>query len=231
MVGPLGRHLSWSSLPGPLGRAGRTAGPLGRQTPAFPSPRATTDPGRGPRGSPGVERSEHARVSTLTRRAPRRRCQRSRLNRTNPDEASLPPGRRHSLRLPLRGETPQRSRTRGDRGSDKPAGSSPRPSTNPVTFRAPTPARPIPEGDFYHSLGLPQRSAGYPRSPSPTHDSTLKELATESRRWTHTTPANGSQARATTDPGGVTEGHRGSSAATTPGPRHPRHQHPEGGAR
>ena len=37
-VGPLGRHMSWSVLPGPLGRAGRTAGPLGRQTPAAPSP-------------------------------------------------------------------------------------------------------------------------------------------------------------------------------------------------
>ena len=66
---------------------------------------------------------------------------------------------------------------------------------------------------------MPQRSAGYPRSPFPTHDSTLKELATESRRWTHTTPANGSQAHATTDPSGVPEGRRGSSAATTPGPR------------
>ena len=39
IVGPLGRHMSWSALPGPLGRAGRTAGPLGRQTPAAP-PRA-----------------------------------------------------------------------------------------------------------------------------------------------------------------------------------------------
>jgi hypothetical protein len=60
-VGPLGRYLSWSVLPGPLGRAGRTAGPLGRQTPAASPPRATTHPGRGPRGSPGVERSDHAR--------------------------------------------------------------------------------------------------------------------------------------------------------------------------
>ena len=61
----------------------------------------------------------------------------------------------------------------------------------PAPFRTPTPARTIPEGDFSHSLGLPQRSAGYPRSPSPTHDSTRKELATESRRWTDATPAHG----------------------------------------
>ena len=44
MVGPLGRHMSWSVLPGPLGRAGRTAGPLGRQTPAAPSPAAQPTP-------------------------------------------------------------------------------------------------------------------------------------------------------------------------------------------
>ena len=56
----------------------------------------------------------------------------------------------------------------------------------PNTHRPP---RTIPEGDFYHSLGLPQRSAGYPRSASPTHDTTLKELSMESRRWTETTPA------------------------------------------
>jgi hypothetical protein len=36
---------------------------------------------------------------------------------------------------------------------------------------------------------LPQRSAGYPRSPSPTRDPTLSELSTESRRWTETAPA------------------------------------------
>ena len=33
--------------------------------------------------------------------------------------------------------------------------------------------RTIPEGDFYHSLGLPQRSAGYPRFASPNIDPTL----------------------------------------------------------
>ena len=59
--------------------------------------------------------------------------------------------------------------------------------------------RPIPAGDFYHSLGLPERSAGYPRSPSPTHDPTLKELSTTSRRWTETTPATGFQAVPTSD--------------------------------
>jgi hypothetical protein len=96
----------------------------------------------------------------------------------------------------------------------------------PASFRKPTPGRTIPEGDFYHSLGLPQRSAGYPRSPSPTHDSTRKELAMEPRRLTDTPPANGCQAVATTDPSGVPEGSRGSSAApprstppTTPAPR------------
>jgi len=55
--------------------------------------------------------------------------------------------------------------------------------------RTPTPGCTIPEGDFYHRLGLPQRSAGYPRSPSPNIGPTLKELSTESRRWTETTPA------------------------------------------
>jgi hypothetical protein len=50
-------------------------------------------------------------------------------------------------------------------------------------------------------------------------------------RLTDTPPANGCQARATTDPGGVPEGSRGSSAATTPGPRPPQRLHPEGGAR
>jgi len=44
MLGPLGRHLSWSVLPGPLGRAGRTAGPLGRKTPAAPPPAAQPTP-------------------------------------------------------------------------------------------------------------------------------------------------------------------------------------------
>ena len=36
-----------------------------------------------------------------------------------------------------------------------------------------TPAGTIPAGDFYHSLGLPERSAGYPRLPSPSFGSTL----------------------------------------------------------
>jgi len=89
------------------------------------------------------------------------------------------------------GTRPRRSRTRGDHGTDKPGGSSPRPGCNPAPFRTLTTGRTIPEGDFYHSLGLPQRSAGYPRSPSPTYGSTLKELATESRRWTETTWATG----------------------------------------
>jgi len=53
MVGPLGRHRSWSVLPGPLGRAGRTAGPLGRETPAAPPPRTATDPGGVKEGSRG----------------------------------------------------------------------------------------------------------------------------------------------------------------------------------
>ena len=83
----------------PAGPGWENGWPLGPPDACCPAARATTDPGRGPRGSPGVERSEHARVSTLTRRAPRRRCQRSRLNRTNPYEASPPPGRRHSRRL------------------------------------------------------------------------------------------------------------------------------------
>jgi hypothetical protein len=53
MVGPLGRHMSLSVLPGPLGRAGRTAGPLGRKAPAAPAPRATTNPSGVSEGSRG----------------------------------------------------------------------------------------------------------------------------------------------------------------------------------
>ena len=60
-----------------------------------------------------------------------------------------------------------------------------------------TPGRTIPEGDFSHSLGLPQRSVGYPRSPFPTHAPTLKELSMEFRRWTGATPANGPSSGAT----------------------------------
>jgi len=44
------------------------------------------------------------------------------------------------------------------------------------------PGRTIPAGDFYHSLGLPKRSAGYPRYAFHKIGPTLKELST--RRWT-----------------------------------------------
>ena len=39
------------------------------------------------------------------------------------------------------------------------------------------PNRPIPEGDFYHSLGLPKRSVGYPRSATPHGASFLKGMS------------------------------------------------------
>ena len=61
----------------------------------------------------------------------------------------------------------RRSRTRGPR---------PRPVAW-TGYRSPptrmSPGRTIPAGDFYQSLGLPERSAGYPRLPSPTLGSTL----------------------------------------------------------
>jgi hypothetical protein len=53
----------------------------------------------------------------------------------------------------------------------------------------------------------------------------------ESRRWTETTPATGSQRVPRPNPAGVPDMSRGASAATTPGDAPQDKVHPEGGAR
>ena len=141
-----------------------------------------------------------------------------------PQPVSLPgPAGREGRQMKITGPTVQQfviarnARRRADQGNVQPSGASQfqsrLPSANIARPRHDRPrrrcqnarvnttdvGRPIPAGDFYHSLGLPERSAGYPRSPSPTHDPTLKELSTESRRWTETTPATGFQAVPTSD--------------------------------
>ncbi len=51
--------------------------------------------------------------------------------------------------------------------------------------RRTVPGRAIPQGNFSHSLGLPQRSAGYPRSATPHGASLPKGNVYGDRRWTH----------------------------------------------
>ena len=47
-------------------------------------------PQRGPRGSPGIERSDHPRSTPATTPAPRRGCQNAWVNRTSADEPHRP---------------------------------------------------------------------------------------------------------------------------------------------
>jgi hypothetical protein len=90
IVGPLGRHLSWSVLPGPLGRAGRTAGPLGRETPAAPPRAPQPTPVGVPEGRRGSSEATTPGPRLPKTPAPRRWYQRAWINRTSADTPHRP---------------------------------------------------------------------------------------------------------------------------------------------
>ena len=99
IVGPLGRHMSWSVLPGPLGRAGRTAGPLGRQTPAARPPAPQPTPAGSQRVAGGREQRPPPVTPPPKTPAPRSGCQKARLNRTVPGHQRVPPHLHHDAAL------------------------------------------------------------------------------------------------------------------------------------
>ena len=87
MVGPLGRHMSRSVRPGPLGRAGGTVGPLGRKTPAAAPPAPQPTPEGFQRDAGGSSAATTPGPRPPKTPAPRRWCQKSRVNRTTADDS------------------------------------------------------------------------------------------------------------------------------------------------